>query len=221
MDHDDFDQEPIRGLPRMLPPGETILWQGAPDWRAMARDVLKVHWVAGYFGFLLLWSWIGGLTEAPALPAAMGAAIHLVLGAAACLLLAAIAWAQAKATVYTITDARVVMRIGAALTLTLQFPYRWIGAADLSPGSRGTGTIALRTGGETTFGYLTLWPHARPWRFGRTQPALRCVPDAARVASILARAAAEAAAMPVVTAEPAAPGRAPARRPAPSPIAAE
>ncbi|MEX0309059.1 MAG: hypothetical protein AB3N17_02320 [Tateyamaria sp.] len=34
-----------------------------------------------------------------------------------------------------------------------------------------------------------LWPHARPWRFGSTQPALRCIPDAERVARILADAA--------------------------------
>ena len=31
MYHDDFDQEPIRGLPEMLPEGETILWHGAPN----------------------------------------------------------------------------------------------------------------------------------------------------------------------------------------------
>ena len=60
MDHDDFDQEPIRGLPEMLPPGERILWQGAPSARALARDALRVRWVGGYFAVLFLWSTISG-----------------------------------------------------------------------------------------------------------------------------------------------------------------
>ena len=29
-DHDDFDFEPVRGLPQVLPKGERMLWQGAP-----------------------------------------------------------------------------------------------------------------------------------------------------------------------------------------------
>jgi hypothetical protein len=33
--------------------------------------------------------------------------------------------------------------------------------------------------------YLVCWPHVRPWRF-QTQPALRCIPNARRVAQLLA-----------------------------------
>jgi hypothetical protein len=29
-DHDDFQTEPVRGLPENLPEGEHILWQGHP-----------------------------------------------------------------------------------------------------------------------------------------------------------------------------------------------
>jgi hypothetical protein len=36
--------------------------------------------------------------------------------------------------------------------------------------------------------YAHLWPHARPWHFKRSEPMLRCVPDAARVAGLLAQA---------------------------------
>lgn len=189
MDHDDFDQEPIRGLPQMLPPGERILWQGAPSAAALARDALKVRWVAGYFVVLFLWKGLASMTMMGAAAAFGNASFFLVLGALACGLLWAIAWCQARATVYTITDARVVMRIGAALTMTLQFPFKWIGAADLVLADDGTGTIALRTLGGTRFSYLMTWPHARPWRFNPTQPALRCIPDAAKVARLLAEAA--------------------------------
>ncbi|KIT14882.1 photosynthetic complex putative assembly protein PuhB [Jannaschia aquimarina] len=198
MDHDDFDQEPIRGLPQALPAGERILWQGAPSVWALARDALKVRWVAAYFVLFFLGSGTARLTEMGVLAAFGGAAFYLVLGAAACALLWVIAWCQAKATVYTITDARVVLRVGAALTMSLQFPYRWIGAADLTLAGDGTGTIALRTLGKTRFSYLLLWPHARPWRFNPPQPALRCIPDAASVARMLAEAAQVQASLPQV-----------------------
>ena len=189
MDHDDFDQEPIRGLPQMLPPGERILWQGAPAVRALARDALKIRWVAGYFLALFLWKGVAGLAQADAAASFGAAAFFLVLGAAACALFWAVAWCQAKATVYTLTDARVVMRIGAALTLTLQVPFSRIAAADLDLRGDGTGSIALRTSEGPKIGYSMLWPHARPWRFAPAQPSLRCVPDAARVARMLAEAA--------------------------------
>ena len=80
-------------------------------------------------------------------------------------------------------------RIGAALTLTLNLPYREIGNAALSLRKNGTGTIALETTGKVQFSLLVLWPHARPWHFSPSQPALRAIPDAAHVAQILAQAA--------------------------------
>ena len=212
MDHDDFDQEPIRGLPALPPAGEAILWQGAPSAWAMARDVFKLRWVAGYFAALWAWQTVNLAAAMPWAEAAAQSSFYLVLGAVVCAVLGMVAWAQAQGAMYTITSARVILRIGAALTVTIQFPYRWIGSADLSVRPDGTGTIALTTLGETRFGYLTLWPHARPWRLARTQPALRCVPDAARVAAILAEAAGAQAAMPRV---------APVRRPDPVAVAAE
>jgi hypothetical protein len=35
--------------------------------------------------------------------------------------------------------------------------------------------------------YLKLWPHARPWRWFRAEPMLRCVPAAGLVAARLCR----------------------------------
>lgn len=218
MDHDDFEQEPVRGLPQMLPPGERMLWQGAPSARVMARDALRVRWVGGYFVLLFLWRTGATSVDRPLAQAAMEQAFFLILGAAAVALLYAIAWAQARATVYTITDARVVMRVGAALTMTVQFPYRWIGAADVRRARDGSGTIALRTTGETRFSYLLLWPHARPWRVNPPQPALRCIPDVDAVARLLAEAVAAHGTMPQISLSPEA---APVRPSGPMPIAAE
>ena len=84
---------------------------------------------------------------------------------------------------------RVAMRIGAALNVTLNIPYTKIGNAMLDLRTGGTGTIALETIDKTRLSYLTCWPHVRPWYFREAQPALRCIPEAEKVASILSEAA--------------------------------
>ncbi len=201
MDHDDFDQEPIRGLPEMLPPGEEILWQGAPDWWALAKESLCVKWVAGYFVLLFGWRSVVAAADLSWGAALAQSSFYLILGAVTCALLVAIAWCQAKTAIYTVTNRRVIMRIGAALTMTLQFPFHWVGAADLVTRDDGTGTIALRTLGDTRFSYLMLWPHLRPWRFAKTQPALRAIPEAAKVARLVADAAQAESNLPRVTTE--------------------
>ena len=136
-------------------------------------------------------------------PAIMTAVPFVVLAMVATLILFLIALAQARATVYTITNERVAMRIGAALTLTLNLPFPKIASADLSLGRGGTGTIALKTTGNVRLSYMILWPHVRPWHMKETKPALRCIPDAAKVAAILAEAAETRVSKPTIArAEP-------------------
>ncbi len=195
--HDDFQIEPVPGLPERPPLGEELLWQGRPATLALARDAFKLTWIASYFAALALWRVV-----AVADSAATGLAValpYLVIGAVVCAILLAMAAVQARSTVYTITTARVALRIGAALTVTLNIPFKQIGTASVALKSNGSGTIALQTLGETRISYLVCWPHVRPWHMARTQPALRCVPDAARVAKILADAAETKLAEPVVT----------------------
>ena len=186
MDHDDFQPpEPIEGLPEVPPEGEHILWQGKPEWWALANEALMLRWVAVYFAFLALWR--GLAVGASDTERGIAAAIWLLgIGAVACGLIALFAWVQARATVYTVTNRRIVMRIGAALTLALNLPYRWIARADMQ--TRGsTGTITFDLLGETRFSYLVCWPHLRPWHMSRTQPAFRCIPDAETVSRLIAR----------------------------------
>ena len=189
MSHDDFNFEPVRGLPEALPEGEHILWQGSPDpWR-LAVEALKLRWVAGYFALLAIWRF--GVSSADhSVGVALAHALPFVVaGALACLILYGLAAIQARAAVYTLTNKRVAMRIGAALTMTLNLPYTWIGSADLDLRKGGTGTLAFALIVETRISYLMSWPHVRPWHIGRAQPALRAIPDAARVAEIFAEAA--------------------------------
>jgi len=122
----------------------------------------------------------------------------VIMGGIVIALLLVVGYVQARATVYTITNRRVAMRIGAALTVTLNLPYSQIASADLRRGRGGTGTIALDLMGDTKLGYLVCWPHVRPWRMRRPQPALRSIPDAENVARILAEAAETRVATPKI-----------------------
>ena len=197
--HDDFEIEPVEGLPAEPPKGENILWQGRPNWWRLAVESLKVKWVAGYFVLLSLWRFVSQLDLLP-LGQAIGSAVpFLILGLITCGMLTLVAVAQARATVYTVTDARVAMRIGAALNVTINIPYTQVGNAMLDLRSNGTGTIALETIGETRLSYLTCWPHVRPWYLREAQPALRCIPEAEKVAALLSEAAEARVAMPKVT----------------------
>ncbi|MCG6884302.1 MAG: PH domain-containing protein [Silicimonas sp.] len=197
MTHDDFAIEPVRGLPERPPEGEHILWQGKPDTWALTRSALAFWWVMGYFAALALWRFLAAL-DFMSVGQAIGSAVpFLILAVIVGCLLYLTAWVQARATVYTVTNKRVAMRVGAALTITLNLPYRQIGSADLDLRKDRTGTIALTTTGDVNFAYLVLWPHVRPWRFP-ARPALRCIPDAERVARILAEAAEARVSMPQV-----------------------
>lgn len=199
---EEFEIEPVEGLPERPPEGERILWQGRPDTWRLAVEALKVKWVAGYFVFLALWRFVSQLDLLP-MGQAVGAAVpFLILGAFCCGLLYLVALAQARATVYTVTDARVVMRIGAALNITINIPYLQVGNAMLDLRKGGTGTIALETTGKTRLSYLTCWPHVRPWYIREAQPALRCIPEAAKVASMLSEAAEARVSRPQVARTP-------------------
>ncbi|MBK1635344.1 photosynthetic complex putative assembly protein PuhB [Rhodovulum adriaticum] len=199
MSHDDFEIEPIKGLPAQLPEGEEILWQGSPNWWALARESLWLDWVALYFVALFVWRTLAAAGDMPLAQAAAGATFFLVMGAVVCLLLIAMALANAKASVYTVTTRRVAMRIGAAVTINLSLPYTRIGNANLHLRKSGIGSIAFEMIGNHKISYILCWPHVRPWRISRTEPALRCIPDAAKVAKIITEAAETRVAEPKLT----------------------
>lgn len=200
-------------LPGPLPAGEELLWQGAPGWRILARRVFHVRGLAAYFAVLLTWPAVTAVYDGGGASAAALAVLRfLPLPLAALGLLALIAWLTARATAYAITTRRVVMRIGVALPVTVNLPFRAVEAAALKLHADGTGDISLALAGDGRMSYVHLWPHARPWRVSRPEPTLRAVPDAARVADILARAlqaVPSAAAGAAPEARPAAPSRQP------------
>ncbi|WP_431299474.1 photosynthetic complex putative assembly protein PuhB [Tabrizicola sp. BL-A-41-H6] len=197
--HDDFAFEAMPGLPERPPLGEDILWQGKPAAYALARDAYGLHWIAGYFAIIILWRAATGYADGGATMAAAMGLPYLLLGLLGLAVVYGLAWIQARTTIYTLTSARVVMRIGAALPVTFNLPFRQVGAANLDLRRDGTGTIALDTLGSTRISYLVAWPHVRPWRMAKTEPALRSIPDAKRVAALLAEAAEARVSIPQVT----------------------
>lgn len=73
--------------------------------------------------------------------------------------------------------------------MTLNLPYTQIGSANLDRRKSGTGTIAFDLMGDTRISYLVCWPHVRPWRVSPTQPALRCILEADKIAAMISEAA--------------------------------
>ncbi|MGJ3230839.1 MAG: photosynthetic complex putative assembly protein PuhB [Oceanicaulis sp.] len=200
---DDIKPDPIPGLPEELPEGERILWRGSPDWRSLALHVFHVRAVAIYFAALLAWKTGAALAAGGGLAeAAMSAGMVALFAAAALGLLLLFARLTAKATIYTITNARVVMRIGVALPKTVNVPFTVIGSAALKLRKGGDGDIPMQLVGPNRAAYLHLWPHARPWRLVTAEPMLRGIPDAAAVANILAGALAEKAGQPAARIAP-------------------
>jgi Bacterial PH domain len=199
----EFETEPIPGLPEELPEGERILWQGAPRWQSLALRTFRVRMLGAYFAVLVLWRLVASITsgEGP-LQVAIGTGILLAVAAGAMAVLAALAWLYARTTVYTITNRRLVMRFGIALSMSVNFPFRLIDSAALRSYGDGTGDIPLTLAAGERVAYAVLWPNARPWRFSQPQPMLRSVPDAQRAASILSTALAQAAGVPAQAIEP-------------------
>lgn len=187
----EFEPEP--GLPEPLPAGERLLWQGAPDWRRLAIEVFHIRKVAAYFSLLLAWKWIADCYDgATVLQGLWGMLQVAPLPLAGLLLLAGLARWSASTTLYTITDRRVVMRIGIVLSITFNLPFARICGADVRQGDADIGDLCLHLGENDRIAYVHLWPHARPWELRQPQPSLRCIADVSRVARLLVEAWGEA-----------------------------
>ena len=185
----EYEHEPVPGLPQELPDGEEMLWQGSPRWQSPAVHVFHARKVAVYFGLLALWRVASGLHDGQAFAEyANSLAMLLVVGTAGVGMLTLLAWLNGRATIYTITNRRLVLRIGVALPMMVNLPFRVVDSAALRTFRDASGDIPLTLDAATRVGYLNLWPHVRPWQIKRPQPALRAVPDAAGVARILSAA---------------------------------
>ena len=102
MSHDDFEVEPVEGLPERPPEGEEILWQGRPNWWQLTWEALSLPWVLGYFILLALWRFISVVDQMP-LGQAIGATVPFVLLCGVVVgLLCFVGYVQARCSLYTI-----------------------------------------------------------------------------------------------------------------------
>jgi Bacterial PH domain len=185
----EFDFERADGLPGPLPQGERMLWQGRPQWRNLAVHAFHVRKVAIYFAAMAAAQGAFRLLDG----ATYAQAAHSVLllagaGVAACAILALIAYMSARTTMYTLTTKRIVMKVGIALSVSINIPFKQIDGAILGVTGKGFGNLCFRVQPENRVAYLLLWPHAKPWAFSRPQPAFRAIVDVEKVADLAASA---------------------------------
>jgi hypothetical protein len=178
----------IPGIDEPLPEGEHLLWSGSPSIGVHLRRSPLLP-VAG--------AW---LLIAAVLPLVLGSggpgptAAHLAwVGVITLVLLTTgwgFAWLVARTTSYAVTDRRIVLRIGIALPAVLNLPIDSLQGAEARVNADGSGDIYLSLApvGEQP-GYALLWPHARPWRWGRPEPAIRWLDDVDTASQALREAA--------------------------------
>jgi hypothetical protein len=185
----EYEFEPQFGLPERLPSDEFIVWQGAPDVGALATTAFHFNKLAVYFAALIL------VCAWPALEAGSGVISVLmaikwiaplaIIGLGTLLLLA---YLTARTTVYTITNKRVVMRLGIVLTVSFNLPLKQVASADVRVLQKGIGDITLALQGSDRIAWVHLWPSVRPWRISKPEPTLRAIPDVQVVADKLREA---------------------------------
>lgn len=171
-DEDEF--EPIRGLPEVPPEGEHILWQGSPTVRSIMHRVMHLGMVTLYFTALFVWAAYEFVGDGLSLSQALGAAsITIVPLGFLLFLLAFLAWAIAKTSVYTVTNRRIVLRVGVALSKAVNIPFAQIIGAEERICRDGTVDIAVEMADDVRPHYLLLWPHVKPRNWRHVKPLLR------------------------------------------------
>jgi hypothetical protein len=185
----EYEFEAALGLPEPLPQDEMILWQGAPNWISMAKHVFRLQWLSLYFAVIVIWQAISVSSSEGGLAAGWSSvALAFFLAAIGLVLVGLLAYWSATTTMYTLTNRRIVMRVGIVLTVTFNLPYKTLGSADLKLYKDGTGDIPMQIATEDKIAFFHLWPHVRPWRLATPEPMMRCVPNAKVVAAILTEA---------------------------------
>lgn len=185
--HHEHEFEAAPGLPEPLPADERLLWQGAPQWRQVSVHVFHVRTLAWYFAAMMLLQATYLLGE-PERNLFKPLLLSFLLSVISLGILSLMAWLTARTALYTLTNKRVVMRIGVVLTLTFNLPLRMLAAASLKTNPDGTGDIALKLAGNDHIAWLNLWPHARPWALRHPEPSLRCISDVVSVGESVLKA---------------------------------
>jgi len=183
----EHEDEPVPGLPGELPESEQLLWQGAPDWLPFATHVFHLRKLIIYFAVLVAISIAYNLAQGHDATSVLAAlSWQLMLATVVIGLLAWLAKAYSRVTLYTITNQRLVMRFGVALPMMINIPWDRIEAGDMKCYKDGTGDISLKPIKGSPVSYMMIWPNARPWHWSPAYPTLRAINQPEAVSSLLA-----------------------------------
>jgi hypothetical protein len=180
--------EYIKGVPHPLPTGEHVLWEAAPDARALATHVFHRRLVAMYFLAMLVWWGIATVEPVMSQAFAVGLGIRLALTLIVLAIAEVLARASARTSWYDITNRRIVMRLGVVFPMSINIPFSIIDGARIGTFSDGTGQLVLTLGKAHRLAYIALWPHCQVFRFTRPEPVLRALLDPKAVSALLVNA---------------------------------
>ena len=181
----DNEFEAQYGLPENLPEDEKILWQGSPVFASLVNKVFFLRLLIVYFVFLLGFSLYWDFQKVAHSEALGNLLANFLLSGFCLAALTLLAHLTCSTAVYTLTNKRVVMRIGIVLTLTFNIPFKQILASDFKKHSDGSGDISFRIDPSTKIAFIHLWPHCRFKSFAHPEPALKCVENVGYVASLI------------------------------------
>lgn len=182
----EYEFEPQYGLPERLPLDEFIVWQGSPDVAALASSAFHIKKLAIYFALLIAACAWPALEEGaglmPVLLSIKWIAPLALIGLGSVWMMA---YMTSRTTVYTLTNKRVVMRLGIVFTVSFNLPLKQLAAADVRMLHSGFGDISLALKGSDRIAWVHLWPSVRPWRMTNPEPTLRAIPDVQMVSEKL------------------------------------
>jgi hypothetical protein len=177
------------GLPERLPKGERILWQGSPDTKTILLKVFHIKILFIYFGLLLAYRLVTGMSDGEPISVILLSSVSiLAISALGLGLIGLLGYLIASTAIYTITNKRIVMRIGIVLNMTFNFPLKMIESADCGVTRNGAGDIYLKLSNGCKIAIFHLWPHSRPGKWAVPQPTLRGIKNCSEVARILVNA---------------------------------
>ena len=175
-------------LSENLPNGEQLVWQGQPERRALATRAMYLKYIAFYLVALIAARTGYLILDGESVATWSGMLVWQVLASAfVTLLIVGLATVYSRTTRYSLTNERLIIKTGAAITIHINLPLQQITAADLREYSDGTGDITLQVSRAEKLYWLLLWPNVRSWWIRPLRPVLRGLRDAQAVAHLLVK----------------------------------
>ena len=173
----------------VIPDGESILWKGRPSLWGFSWNLFGLKWITLYLSMLSIVSVARFFASDFYTAFYVDFLPFFLSGIFASIILIGLAATQTYSTVYIITENRVIIKTGAALSFLISMPFKKIKEVNLQKRGASIGTISFELLSEKRVPYISCWPSVRPWKFKRTQPAFSCIGSVDEVATILRKTA--------------------------------